>query len=276
VTPEDSGGRFRKRLPRVRARRPKFERGLPLLPSLLTVGNLFLGFLSIAEALRGHFGNAALLIIVAGLLDALDGLVARLTNTVSPFGSQLDSLADLVSFGTAPAILVYTWALESVPKLGWALAFLFLVCGAVRLARYNIQPSVVDHRWFIGLPIPAAAMTVAALVWSFPEPGAGAWLTTLVAMLVGALAYLMISPFRYRSLKGVELKRRRPHVIVVPMAIALIVFFLDPPRVGLVAALIYAAWSPAMRIWARFSRPGTAKSPAPDAPGDSAAPQGES
>jgi len=249
--------------PRIRQGRRRLRRGLPLLPSLLTVGNLFLGFLSIAESVRGHPGTAALLILLASVLDLLDGLVARLTRTETVFGLQFDSLADLVSFGAAPAVLVYSWSLQSLPKVGWALSFVFLACGAVRLARFNIQPAAMDRRWFVGLPIPVAAITVGSLVWSWADGPPGAEVTTPVAVLVGVLSYLMVSPFRYRSLKGIDFRRPRPFQVIAALAVALAVVVMDPPRFVLALSLIYDLSGPALRLWSRLGRRGAAAPPAP-------------
>src|SRR5437667_5372124 len=147
------------------APRPRrFRRGAAILPSLFTTGNLFLGFWAIVKTLHGEYEEAAPLIGWAIVLDMLDGRIARLTGTASEFGGELDSLADVISFGVAPALLVYCWAFASVPRAGWLAAFLFVTCGALRLARFNVQRHVVDGRWFVGLPIPAAAAQIAATI----------------------------------------------------------------------------------------------------------------
>src|SRR5246500_1602529 len=152
-----------------RLSRERLSRGLFVLPTLFTVGNLFCGYLSIWSSIRGTFEKSALLIILAAVLDALDGRVARLTHSTSEFGEEYDSLADLVSFGVAPAVLAYSWGLSDFQRLGWVGSFLFVVCGSMRLARFNIQTKIVDKRFFVGLPIPAAAGTIAALVLATPE-----------------------------------------------------------------------------------------------------------
>ena len=152
-----------------RLSRERLSRGLFVLPTLFTVGNLFCGYLSIWCSIRGTFELAAILVIVAALLDGLDGRVARLTNSTSEFGEEYDSLADLVSFGVAPAVLVYSWGLSDFHRLGWMASFLFVVCGSMRLARFNIQTKVVDKRYFVGLPIPAAAGTIVTLVLATPD-----------------------------------------------------------------------------------------------------------
>src|SRR5260370_32502202 len=154
---------------RRRLSRERLSRGLFLLPTLFTVGNLFCGYLSIWRSIDGNFTAAAILIIVAAVLDALDGRVARWTHSTSEFGEEYDSLADLVSFGVAPAVLAHSWGLADFQSLGWMASFLFVVCGSMRLARFNIQTKVMDKRYFVGLPIPAAAGTIAALVLATPE-----------------------------------------------------------------------------------------------------------
>jgi CDP-diacylglycerol--serine O-phosphatidyltransferase len=232
-----------------RRRRPALERGLPLLPSLFTSGNLFCGYLSIIFAIEGGFEKAAFFILLAAILDVLDGGLARLTNTESPFGLQFDSLADVVSFGVAPALLAEAWALQNLPRLGWSLSFLFVACAAVRLARFNIQAGVSDRRWFVGLPSPVAAATVAALVFAFPGgPVENPWALAIVGSLVGACAFLMVSRFRYRSLKDVDLRKRRPHQIVLAVAAALVVASLAPRHFVLTGLLVYLASGPFLRL----------------------------
>ena len=147
----------------------RFRRGASILPSLFTTGNLFLGFWAIIKTLDGRYAEAAPLVAGAIVLDLLDGRIARLTGTASEFGAQLDSLSDAISFGVAPALLAFRWALEAVPRVGWLAAFLFVMCGVLRLARFNVQHHVVDARYFVGLPIPAAAGQIAALVYFFPD-----------------------------------------------------------------------------------------------------------
>src|SRR5258708_27312103 len=165
-TEATSGGVQRPERPATSRRR--FSRGAAILPSLFTTGNLFLGFWAIVRTFHGQYAEAAPLIFWAILLDVLDGRIARMTGTTSEFGAELDSLADVVSFGVAPALLIYSWGFSSLPRVGWLVAFLFVVCGALRLARFNVQKTSVDGRYFVGLPIPAAAAPVAALVNASP------------------------------------------------------------------------------------------------------------
>jgi CDP-diacylglycerol--serine O-phosphatidyltransferase len=205
------------------------RRGIYVLPALFTVGNVFCGYLSLDAAIKGDFQRAALLVFVAAFLDGLDGRVARLTNTTSAFGEQLDSLADVVSFGLAPAFLVYRWGLVEFDRLGLVVSFLFLICGACRLARFNVQAHVVDKRYFVGLPIPAAAGALCSLVWIFPEPLPSREVRSIFLFVTILLSFLMVSTFRYRSFKDIDLRSRRSAILV--------------PLVGLVLAAIF--WQPA-------------------------------
>jgi len=225
---------------RVRlARDRRFKRGAYLLPTLFTVGNLFCGYAAIVAAHKDRFAWAALLIFLAAVLDTLDGRVARLTGGSSEFGEQLDSLADALSFGVAPSLLVQSWALEPFGRVGWLAAFLFVVCGVVRLARFNIQSGGGDKRFFIGLPIPAAAMALAAWVLQFPTGLAEPWMASGMLALVVALSLLMVSRLRFRSFKDLDLRGRVPSVAVVVMALAVIAVAVHPQAVVLALTLGY-------------------------------------
>jgi CDP-diacylglycerol---serine O-phosphatidyltransferase len=234
--------------------RERLSRGLFVLPTLFTVGNLFCGYLSIWSSIRGTFETAALLIIGAGVLDALDGRVARLTNSTSEFGEEYDSLADLVSFGVAPAVLAYSWGLSDFARLGWMASFLFVVCGSMRLARFNIQTRVVDKRFFVGLPIPAAAGTLASLVLATPEPLLDRIFMTGLLVLTFVLSYLMISTIRYRSFKDLDLKRSRPAWILPAIALVFAVIAYRPPLALLTIAAVFAASGPIARVYAFIRR----------------------
>ena len=225
-----------------------FRRGASILPSLFTTGNLFLGFLAIVRTLDGRFAEAAPLIGGAVVLDMLDGRIARLTHTQSEFGAQYDSLADAVSFGVAPALLAYSWALQLVPRAGWPAAFLFLACGVLRLARFNVQRHVVDGRYFVGLPIPAGAAQVAAVVFVLPEARSERWEAIATLMLVVVLGFLMVSTFRYRSFKGVDLRRRRSYISVLGIALLFLIVAAQPEASLLAATGLYTASGPA--AWA--------------------------
>ncbi len=231
--------------PRLRTRaRTRLSRGLFILPTLFTVGNLFCGYLSVWCSIRGTFETAAILIIVAAVLDLLDGRIARLTNSTSRFGEEYDSLADLVSFGVAPAVLAYSWGLADFHRLGWMASFLFVVCGSMRLARFNIQTRVADKKYFIGLPIPAAAGTISALVLATPERLVSQfWMTGLLVLTV-ILSYLMISTLRYRSFKDFDLRRRRRAWILPVIALVFAVIAYRPAATLLAIALVFAASGP--------------------------------
>jgi CDP-diacylglycerol--serine O-phosphatidyltransferase len=221
-----------------------FRRGTSILPSLFTTGNLFLGFWSIVKTLDGRFSEAAPLIGGAVVLDVLDGRIARLTGTQSEFGAQLDSLADAVSFGVAPALLAYVWALDLFPRAGWPAAFLFLVCGVMRLARFNVQRHVIDARFFVGLPIPAAAAQVAAIVFVLPDRLVERWQVALVLALVVVLAFLMVSTLRYRSFKGIDLRRRRSYISVLGIALLFLMVAAHPEVSILAVTSLYSVSGP--------------------------------
>ena len=217
---------------RVRQQRAQLKRGVYLLPSLFTTGNLICGFFSLISTFNGEYFQAALFIIFANILDGLDGLVARLTKTVSQFGVELDSLADLVSFGVAPAVLVYYWALVPWASWGWLAACLYVVCGALRLARFNVQIKNVEKTHFVGLPIPAAAeMIVATILMYYFLGGEGAASKEVILLLViYLLAGLMVSNFRYFSFKQLALKKKHPFWILVA-AILFIKFCIAEPQI---------------------------------------------
>ena len=211
---------------RARRRRIGLRRGVAILPSLFTTGNLFLGFWAIIKTFHGEYADAAPLIAWAIVLDLLDGRIARLTGTASEFGGELDSLADVISFGVAPAVLAYSWGFAALEKVGWLAAFLFVVCGALRLARFNVQRHVVDGRFFVGLPIPAAAAQVAAWVYVIPQPLAVQPQAIIAASLLVILAFLMVSTIRYRSFKTIDLRMRRSYINVLGIAVLFVVVFL--------------------------------------------------
>ena len=231
-----------------RISREKLSRGLFVLPTLFTVGNLFCGYLSIWCSIRGTFEIASYLVIIAAVLDALDGRIARLTHSASEFGEEYDSLADLVSFGVAPAVLAYSWGLSDFGRLGWLVSFLFVVCGSMRLARFNIMTHVVDKKYFIGLPIPAGAATLSALVLATPEPLVDrVWMTGLLVLTI-LLSYLMISTIRYRSFKDLDLKRRRPVWILPLIALVFVVIAYRPTLALLALTLVFAGSGPVGKL----------------------------
>lgn len=219
----------------------RIKSSLSIIPSLFTIGNIFCGYFSVIATLRGHYDHAAIAIGVGYLLDGLDGRIARLTNTSSDFGVQLDSLADVLTFGIAPAMLAFTWGLganqgmngtpEHVHRLGWIATFGFVVCGALRLARFNIQakkpPDSASKRYFVGLPIPAGAGMIAAVVHYFKSPILMIGSALLWCLLILLLAFLMISTVRYPSFKEFDIKKARPSLALfaAAMLITLIIFY---------------------------------------------------
>jgi CDP-diacylglycerol--serine O-phosphatidyltransferase len=212
-------------------RRESLRRGVYILPNLFTTGTLFAGFYGIVSSLNGNYLTAAWFILVASIFDALDGKVARLTGTTSKFGVEYDSLADLVAFGVAPGLLMYAWALKPFGKLGWLAAFLYVVCGALRLARFNVQVTTVESKRFVGLPIPAAASMVAACVILFYHlGGSGTIKKASVLVLIYVLALLMVSSFRYYSFKDPELFKRQPFGFLV-LAIFIIIVIVAEPQI---------------------------------------------
>jgi CDP-diacylglycerol--serine O-phosphatidyltransferase len=232
--------------PRSGSRR--FRRGASILPSLFTTGNLFLGFWAIVRTLNGQYVEAAPLIGWAILLDMLDGRIARLTGTTSEFGGELDSLADVISFGVAPALLAYGWGFAPLSRVGWLAAFLFVMCGALRLARFNVQRHAADGKYFVGLPIPAAAGQIAAVVHFLPEPLAARAPSMLAAGLLSVLAFLMVSTLRYTSFKSVDLRRRRSYINVLGIAILFLLVAIHPEWVLLAAATAYSLSGPAVHL----------------------------
>ncbi len=224
---------------RERRRPARFRRGIAILPSLFTTGNLFLGFWAIIKTIHGEYAEAAPLIAWAIVLDLLDGRIARLTGTTSEFGGELDSLADVISFGVAPGLLAYCWGFALVPRVGWLAAFLFVVCGALRLARFNVQRHAVDGRFFVGLPIPAGAAQIAAWVYLWPEPLVNRPQAVAALCLVVVLAFLMVSTIRYRSFKTFDLRSRRSYLVVLGVALLFLLIALHPKSVLLALATLY-------------------------------------
>jgi CDP-diacylglycerol--serine O-phosphatidyltransferase len=204
--------------------REKRRRGIFLLPSLLTTGNLFCGFFALVLAARERYEEAALAIFVAMVMDLLDGRVARLMKATSQFGVEFDSLADVVSFCVAPAFLLYTFALKDLGRPAWFGAFLFVICGALRLARFNVQTPSVDRRFFVGLSTPAAAGIVASSVLLLNDEALVAWVKATLAAGTYLVALLMVSTFRYWSFKEVDVARRHPvqTLLVVVLGIMIV------------------------------------------------------
>jgi CDP-diacylglycerol--serine O-phosphatidyltransferase len=223
------------------------RRGVYLLPNLLTSAALFAGFYSVISGINGKFEAAAIAIIVAGLLDGLDGRVARMTNTQSDFGEQYDSLSDLISFGLAPALLAFNWSLSSLGeisplagKLGWLAAFLFMACAALRLARFNTQAGIADKRYFQGLASPAAAGTLVFTIWFFVDNGiSGDTVRWLIFFETIALGILMFSNVRYYSFKATPGGEKVPAVWLLLALLIIVLLALDPPIMGMIFGFCY-------------------------------------
>ena len=226
-------------------RRESLKRGVYLLPNLVTTGGLFAGFYGIVATMKGHYELAAWFILISAVFDGLDGKVARLTGTSSRFGVEYDSLVDLVAFGVAPGLLMYSWALQSFGKFGWLAAFLYVVCGALRLARFNVQVNTVESRRFVGLPIPAAAGMVASCVLLFYHlGGTGTIKKVSIVLLIYLLAYLMVSSHSYNSFKDPELVKRQPFGFLVLAIIFIIVVVAQPEIMLFSMASIYVVSGP--------------------------------
>jgi len=253
----------------------RLRRGVYLLPSMFTIGNMFCGYACIVHAMRGEFHIAAPFIGFAMVLDMLDGRIARMTGTASDFGIELDSLADVISFGMAPAILSFTWGLQPLGRLGWAVGFLFVAAAALRLARFNIQAGSVDKRYFVGMPSPAAAAVPAATVFAYPygfttyAAVAPDWLQQLASPLTGfatvvlALpviamvlvpALLMVSTIRFRSFKTFDMSRRRSYTVLLLVALVLALFAAQPEYLFVVLAYGYLLSAFVEFAWSRLRR----------------------
>ena len=238
---------------RLRRRRVLIESGLRersiyLLPNLFTTAALFAGFYAIVQSMNGRFEHAAVAIFIAMVLDGLDGRVARLTNTQRNFGAEYDSLSDMVSFGVAPALVLYVWALQPLGKLGWIAAFIYCVCAALRLARFNTKLDESDKRYFQGLPSPAAAALLAGLVWVAFDNGIQGtevffgwlqmkWLAWIITVFAGLS---MVSDLRFYSGKDINLRSSVPFVAVLLIALAFVLISYSPPVVLFAVSLLYA------------------------------------
>ncbi|MBW2599630.1 MAG: CDP-diacylglycerol--serine O-phosphatidyltransferase [Deltaproteobacteria bacterium] len=237
-----------KKNPRIN--RDNIKKGIYILPNLFTTASLFFGFYSMIASIGGDFSKAAVAIIISCILDGLDGKIARVTNTTSKFGAEYDSLSDLIAFGMAPAILAYSWALVSFGRYGWLAAFLFVVCGALRLARFNVQINAIDSKVFNGLAIPAAAVVIATAVLFFHYMG-GEGQFNHVSVLAGtvALALLMVSNIKYYSFKDLNFFSRKPFMTFVLIIFMLTVIVLEPQIMLFVMALAYSLSGP---VWMLF------------------------
>jgi CDP-diacylglycerol---serine O-phosphatidyltransferase len=262
--------------------RPNFRRGVYVIPTSLSILNIFFGFRSILYATRGIeamtvgntalasdcFETACLSLLIAAVFDTFDGLIARQLNATSEFGKEYDSLADVVTFGAAPAVLVYAWGLHSFERLGGGIAFLFLASVSLRLARFNVQTGKTDYRYFVGLPSPAGALTLASMIFYMPAPVTDRRIGILVMILTVAAAIAMVSPIRYRSQKGIALQKERSLRYFLALAAILAIGFRFPRELWFAGSILYLVSGPLVKVWsiAFPSAPGAAvaESSSPD------------
>jgi CDP-diacylglycerol--serine O-phosphatidyltransferase len=228
------------------------KKGIYVLPNLFTTANLFCGFYSIIASMKGMFEIAAITILIAAVLDSLDGRIARMTHTTSRFGGEYDSLCDLVTFGVAPAIMIYNWSLFAFLKWGWLAAFLFVVCGALRLARFNVQVGIIENRVFNGLPIPGGAAVLATGVWLFYSNyvgGSGRFPNLFILIGVVAVALFMVSNIKYYSFKDLNYFARKPFMSFVLIVLILVVVMAEPQIMLFTFAMGYGLSGP---VWTLY------------------------
>lgn len=243
--------------------RPNFRRGVYVIPTSLTILNLFFGFRAIIYATRGieaitlgreaaaieFFETACLSLLIAAVFDTFDGMIARQLNATSEFGKEYDSLADVVTFGAAPAVLVYAWGLHTFEKLGGGIAFLFLAAVSLRLARFNVMTGKTDYRYFVGLPSPAGALTLASMIFYAPAPVTDRRFAIIVMLVTIFTAFSMVSPVRYRSQKGLALQKERSLMYFVILALILGLAFKWPREFWFAGAIIYLVSGPLLKLW---------------------------
>jgi CDP-diacylglycerol--serine O-phosphatidyltransferase len=230
----------------------KRRKGIYILPNLFTIAALFGGFYAVVMAMNGRFDQAAVGIFWAMVLDSLDGRVARMTNTQSAFGEQMDSLSDMVSFGAAPALVAYEWALKGLGQWGWVSAFVYCACAALRLARFNVNTTVVDKRYFQGLPSPAAAALVAGFIWLMNDlgvrPASVAWVMFGFALYAGLT---MVTNVPFYSFKDVQMKKSVPFAVIVLIVLGIAVINIHPPTVLFSLFVIYGISGYVLYAWRR-------------------------
>ena len=225
-------------------------RGIYLLPNLFTIGSFFAGFYAIISSFAGSYERAAIAIFVAMIMDFFDGRVARMTNTMTAFGAEFDSLADMVSFAVAPAVLAYMWGLSTLGKFGWLAAFVYMVAVALRLARFNTQIGNVDKRYFQGLPCPSAAAVVCSFVWvCYDFDISNKFLVIMLAIFSIIVGVLMVSNVRFRSFKDVQLKKHVSFVMILIVVLVFVLVTVDPPKVLFVVFAGYAISGPIATAW---------------------------
>lgn len=240
---------------RKRLKRKQLQRGIYILPNLLTTANLFCGFYAIVAAIQSQFLKGAIAIMLAAIFDMLDGKIARVTRTVSRFGLEYDSLADAISFGVAPGILVYLWALEPFGRLGWLAALIFVACGTLRLARFNAQVHAIGSDYFNGLPIPAAAFMIAATVLLHHRlGGTGTTKHVTILIMIYVLSCLMVSTIKYYSFKHLELFKKMRFNMLVVVVMFFIVIAAEPGIAGFLIMLSYVLSGPFTTLWLRKKR----------------------
>lgn len=241
---------IKKKRPRKRRwrkfRQEDFHRGTYIVPNLFTTANLFSGFFGIVNAINGHYEMAALAILISTVFDVLDGKVARLTRATSRFGVEYDSLADLVAFGVGPGLLMYLWALKPFGRLGWLAAFVFVACGALRLARFNVQVETVDKRYFVGLPIPGAAIMVATTVLFLHDWKIASSMISNIPLLVATylLGFLMVSTLPFNSFKDFEIVKSKPMPILFAVIVMVTIVAVSPGPMLFVLTLLYTVSGP--------------------------------
>ena len=224
---------------KVDAKKP--AKGIYVLPNLFTTAGLFAGFYAIMQARLGHYEAACLAIFTAMMMDIIDGRLARLTNTMSDFGSEYDSLSDMVSFGVAPALVLYDFALVELGRVGSLIAFIYIACAALRLARFNVQKTD-DKRYFTGVPSPGAAAMLASIVWACTDYNIDPNnVTLLLAVIVVLIAFSMVSNVKYRSFKDVDFRDKMPFIGLIVFVIIIAIIYLDPPLAFLAIGTIYIA-----------------------------------
>jgi CDP-diacylglycerol--serine O-phosphatidyltransferase len=226
------------------------KKGIYVLPNLFTSASLFGGFYAIIAGIQGRYEAAAIAILISCVLDALDGKIARFTSATSQFGIEYDSLSDLVAFGVAPGVLAFQWALAPFGRLGWLASFMYVICGALRLARFNVQKGTVDAKYFKGLPIPAAASIIASLIlFSNAIGGLPGSKHILIIMLIYVLSFLMVSTINYPSFKELELRKQKPFNVLVTTILILMVIAYKPKIMLFFILVIYLLSGPAVTVY---------------------------
>ncbi len=219
------------------------RKGIYILPNSLTLCGMFCGFFAILSSFKGDYYHAAWAILIANIFDGLDGWVARLTNSTTKFGVELDSLSDLIAFGVAPAILIYSWGLQPFGRFGIGAAFFFVICGALRLARYNVQMVNTESKAFTGLPIPGAGTVIASFVLFYYEVWGGSIEKSYILIFMPfLLAVLMVTTLKFHSLKEIDFKKRKPFWLLVAIGTALVLIGMFPEIVIFLFAIIYVLW----------------------------------